>query len=65
MIIEKQKYWNKLLDQYYDVVHWEGTHKNIYDWLEADYCAVSNTANPTIEFKDSKKATWFLMKYSI
>jgi hypothetical protein len=64
MIIDKQQYWNTVIEHYYDAIHFEGKHTNIYDWLEYEHGAVSNTAKPTIEFKDDKKATWFLLKYS-
>jgi hypothetical protein len=64
MIINKQQYWHNIIEHYYDTVHFESIHKNIYDWLEAEHGAVSSTAKQTIEFKDDKKATWFLMKYS-
>lgn len=64
MIIEKQQYWHNIIEHYYDTVHFESIHKNIYDWLEAEHGAVSTTGKTTIEFDDDKKATWFLMKYS-
>lgn len=64
MIIDKQQYWNTVIEYYYDVVHFEGKHTNIYDWLEEEHGAVSSTGKPTIKFNDDKKATWFLMKYS-
>ena len=64
MIIEKQQYWNNIIEHYYDTVHFESVHKNIYDWLEAEYGAASNTATPTIEFKNDKEATWFALRWS-
>ena len=64
MKLDKQQYWSKIIDYYYDLVHFESEHKNIYDWLEAEYGAVSDTAKPTIEFKDDKKATWFAIRWS-
>lgn len=64
MIINKEQYWHNIIEHYYDTVHFESVHKNIYDWLEAEHGAVSNTAKTTIEIEDNKKATWFLMKYS-
>jgi len=64
MKIEKQQYWNELIEHYFDVVHFEGKYTNVYDWLEEEYSAVSNTANTTIEFKDEKKATWFALRWS-
>jgi hypothetical protein len=64
MKVDKQQYWNELIEHYFDVVHFEGVHKNIYDWLEADYGAISSTAQPTIQFIDDKKATWFALRWS-
>ena len=64
MKLEKEQYWNNIIDHYFDKVHYESEHKNIYDWLEADYGAVSNTANTTIEFAEEKKATWFALRFS-
>jgi hypothetical protein len=64
MIIEKQQYWNNIIEHYFDKVHYESQHKNIYDWLEADYGAVSDTAKTTIEFAEEKKATWFALRWS-
>jgi hypothetical protein len=64
MTLYKEQYWNSVIDYYYDTVHFEGVHTNIYDWLEADYGAISNTAKSTIEFIDEKKATWFALRWS-
>jgi hypothetical protein len=64
MKLDKQQYWNNIIDYYYDAVHFESEHKNIYGWLEAEYGAVSETAMTTIEFKDEKKATWFALRWS-
>lgn len=64
MIIEKQLYWDKLVDHFYDNVHWNGGPKNIYDWLEKEYNIVSSTGSQVLECKDKHKATWFIMKWS-
>lgn len=64
MKVDKQQYWNELIEHYFDVVHFEGVYKNIYDWLEADYGAISSTAQTTIQFTDDKKATWFALRWS-
>lgn len=64
MILEKQPYWNKLIDHYYDHVKWEGGPDNIYDWLESEYTINSNTGSQVLEFKDSKKAMWFAMRWA-
>jgi hypothetical protein len=64
MTLEKAQYWHNIIEHYYDKVHYESVHKNIYDWLEYEYDAVSETANPNIEFEDEKKATWFALRWS-
>ena len=64
MRLEKEQYWNSVIDHYYDSVHFESIYKNIYDWLEADYGAISKTGSSVIEFKDEKKATWFALRWS-
>ena len=64
MTLDKQQYWHKVIEYYYDSVHFERIHTNIYDWLEDEYGAISNTAKPTLEFKDNRKATWFALRWS-
>jgi len=64
MTLEKAQYWHNIIEHYYDEVHYDSVHKNIYDWLENEFDAVSETANPNIEFKDEKKATWFAIRWS-
>lgn len=64
MILDKGQYWHNVIEHYYDAVHFESIHKNIYDWLEDEYGAVSSTADPTIKFKDEKKASWFVLRWS-
>jgi hypothetical protein len=53
-----------VIEHYYDTVHFEGVHTNIYEWLEDEYGAISNTSKPTIDFADEKKATWFALRWS-
>jgi hypothetical protein len=64
LILSKEQFWNKLVDYYYDEIHWQKNTKGIYEWLETEYSAVSNTGSKTLSFTDNKKATWFLMKHS-
>lgn len=64
MKLEKEQYWHDIIEYYYDSVHFESQYKNIYDWLEAEYGAVSSTAKTTIEFVEEKKATWFALRFS-
>jgi hypothetical protein len=64
MRLDKEQYWHDIIEYYYDSVHFESKHKNIYDWLEAEYGAISSTAHKTITFIDEKKATWFALRWS-
>jgi hypothetical protein len=64
MTLYKEQYWNSVIEHYYDTVHFEGVHTNIYEWLEDEYGAISNTSKPTIDFADEKKATWFALRWS-
>lgn len=64
MIIDKGPYWERIVDHYYDNVHWEeDAPKNIYDWLQKEYSVTSFTGNNGLEFKDEKKATFFVMRF--
>lgn len=64
MILEKQEYWDKLIDYYYDHVHWgDDPPGGIYSWLEKEYSIVSGTGMD-LEFTDPKKLTFFVLKWS-
>lgn len=64
MVIDKETYWEKLVDHYYDNVHWEeGAPRNIYDWLHQEYTATSDTGSQVIKFEDDKKVTFFVMRF--
>jgi len=64
MIIEKAPYWETIIDHYYDNIHWEQSYDGIYDWLEQEYTITSNTGSTVLHFKDEKKATFFVIKFS-
>lgn len=64
MTLEKHPYWHNIIDHYYEHVHFESEHKNIYDWLEVEYGAVSSTGQQTFDFDSEKKAAWFALKWS-
>ena len=64
MILEKQQYWDKLIDHYYDNIHWSDNSPNdIYSWLEEEYGIVSSTGKD-LEFTDAKKLTIFALRWS-
>lgn len=64
MVIDKQPYWEKLVDYYYDVVHWEyGAPRNIYDWLKQEYTITSDTGSTVLNFENERKLTFFVMRF--
>lgn len=65
MIIDKEQFWDRVVDYYYDEVHWEKGYTGIYEWLEAEYGAISDTGSKVLRFKDGPKATWFCLKYGV
>ncbi len=66
MIIEKNQYWDRLIDYYFDNIKYEvkDAPQNIYDWLEEEFAIVSNTGSTVLNCTDDKKATWFVLKFS-
>ena len=64
------EFWPKLVDYYYDNVHWDeqtGNYeplKSINIWLNNEYGAtVSHTTN-SIYFNNDEKMGWFLLRWS-
>ena len=64
MILEKQQYWDKLINHYYDNVHWnDNSDDGIYGWLEREYGIISSTGSD-LKFTDEKKLTFFVLRWS-
>ena len=64
MILDKSAYWDKVVDHYYDNIHWvDSGPRNIYDWLETEFTISSDTGSTVLEFKDEKKVTFFVMRF--
>jgi len=64
MIVDKELYWDKLIDYFYDHIKWEQDIDNIYDWLEQEYGVTAFTGSKGLTFNDEKKAMWFVMRWS-
>ncbi len=61
----KAQYWNKLIDYYYDNVHWdEPGPPSIYEWLDRDFKANTNLHAKFIHFKDPARMNWFMMRWN-
>ena len=63
-------YWEKVVDHYYDHIHW-GDEPNIIGasistWLKEEYGAEVLTGhNPsTIYFDDDEHRSWFLLRWA-
>lgn len=64
-MLNKDEYWEQLVDYYYDHVHWnEPGPPSIYEWLERDYCASTNLNAKYIHFDDEARKAWFVMRFS-
>ena len=64
LIIEKEQYWDNVVEHYYDNVHFEaGAPRNIYDWLSQQYSITSDTGSKVLNCEDEKKGTFFVMKF--
>ena len=64
-MIEKEPYWENLVEYYYDHVHWDETPTiSIYEWLERDYKASTNLNAKYIHFDDPARLQWFIMRWT-
>lgn len=65
MILNKSDYWEKLVDYYYDNVHWdEDPCPTIFQWLERDFNAHANLYSTHIQFDDESHCSWFLLRWA-
>lgn len=64
MIIEREPYWNKLVEFYYDNIHWDETPTiSIYEWLKRDFQGQTCLGSRFIHFNDPARANWFIMRW--
>lgn len=64
MSLVKMEYWEKLVDYYYDNIHWkEEPTPSISQWLERDFGANANYHSKFIHFKDPAKEQWFKLRW--
>ncbi len=63
--LRKDLYWDKIVDYYYDNVHYTlEKPPSMFTWLADEYNAQTNRESREIEFLNEKDATWFLMRWS-
>jgi len=63
--VDKTPYWNKLVDYYYDYVHWtQDAPPSINDWLYRDYNCDSSYYKNTLSFKNPQDYTLFALRFS-
>jgi hypothetical protein len=53
--------WNKVIEYYYDHVHFEVYGITFNSWLDRDFKA--RIVDDDIVFKDEKYMNWFLLKF--
>lgn len=65
MQLTKQQYWTKLVDYYYDHIHWDTEPTiSIYQWLKRDYNATASLHSKVISFDNPAHGEWFLLRWS-
>lgn len=63
-------YWTKLVDHYYDSVHWDdktgkyGPFYSIAVWLQAEFNATYCRTTNRIYFEKPENQSWFIMRWS-
>jgi hypothetical protein len=66
MLVDKNRFWENLVDYYYDNVHWEKGNiqptTTISSWLVSEYDA--HVGIDTIEFVTPEKYSWFMLRWS-
>ena len=57
--------WNKLIDHYYDHVHYANPEMgSIQNWVNKVYGGQVSMASRKIHFSNENKRNWFLLKWS-
>lgn len=57
-------FWDKIIDHYYDHVHWEeGSPKSINQWIKEKYSGKVDMDNRFIEFDSDAKRNWFVLRW--
>lgn len=65
MILNKSNYWSKLVDYYYDNIHWDTEPTiSIYEWLKRDYNATASLYSKVIKFDNPAHGEWFLLRWT-
>jgi len=66
-ILYKEQYWEKLIEYFYDHIHWSSSkdkHASIHEWLQKDYRAETSYYTDQIRFKNKSDAIFFIMRWS-
>jgi predicted P-loop ATPase len=66
--VDKDQYWAKVVDYYYDNIHWSMSNikpeTTLRDWLNTEYSAHECIDSHTLIFLDPKKYTYFVLLWS-
>jgi hypothetical protein len=67
MLVDKSRFWEKLVDHYYDNVHWKESNiqptTTFLSWLVSEYDAYLVSFD-TIKFMTPEKYSWFILRWS-
>lgn len=60
----QRQYWNKIVDYYYEHVHWDSDPApSLYEWIEKEYQGSTSLGAKYIYFDDEARANWFVMRW--
>jgi hypothetical protein len=66
--VNRITYWQKLVDYYYDYIHWSDSDtrssNTMPNWLQNEYSIKQSADGHSLEFTDSKKYTYFMLRWS-
>jgi hypothetical protein len=64
-VLPKKEYYNKLVDYYYEFIHWdEPGPPSIFEWAERDFGAEISRFGSMIHFKNPADASFFKLRWA-
>jgi hypothetical protein len=62
--VNKHEYYEKLVDFYYNNIHFDTDYSSIHEWATHDLGADINRFGDTITFANPADATMFILKWN-
>ena len=55
--------WERVIDYYYDHVHWEPSQFGLTEWLQLEWNVQHRGHQNELWFRDHKDLTWFKLRW--